>query len=189
MYGGYGFTLQSQSTRKLKNPDFGFHPAQKYNTIWDQHRKYNMGQTHKMQDGATIDNTSGGKCWKYWRPHDVWRRSAATMCWFIMGPANISSICLRMCFLFLAHITFYVFAPYYISVRVFQQRPCNYAWPATQIISCTGFYISLYNHDSVCIRCLFAFTVHICVSAFVLSQMCVCCALCVWWSHVMCILR
>ena len=42
--------------------DFGPQPAQKYNTMWGQSRKYNMGPKQTVHTEANAENTSG--------PHD-----------------------------------------------------------------------------------------------------------------------
>jgi len=49
--------------------------AQKYNIVWGQSRKHNMGQKQKIQDGPQC----GGKCWKCWRA----TRCGAAQVWMI----------------------------------------------------------------------------------------------------------
>jgi len=102
-----------------------YYTPTKYIIVWPKSRKYNTGQKQKRHAEANAEHIVG--------PHDLWRPSAAphhmvaaaTMWWFIMWPATVSSICLRICFLFCPILYFPLLSHIVFSVVHFIGFPVN----------------------------------------------------------------
>ena len=114
---------------RWKNMDFGPQPVLKYNTIWCQSRKYNMGQSWKYNMGQS---------WKYKRKpmveiladHIMGR---PTLCGPPVFPA-LASACISS----FGHYCIFSFGPYCILFRLFYQLPCSarHLWPRPSTWTC-----------------------------------------------------